>query len=311
MTNETLKTVNQLPEERKTTKTDTLKTTLATIAIWWILSWSLDELKAQEIVKDRVDYQKEISMQQDSTSQEVAATINRFDASSSDWIWIEPDPDWNNGKSENEWEDKWEKDWGEKAPAIDTHGMLYGWTGVAWDFTEICSDKATMIAVVDMSNQVTWLWFTTVRLDDFHNDPNQPASRVTVLNPHLTKSFKDGKIKFSIEWKYALFDNMPKANWFTPDIVWSYSDNWWTIEWMYAHKFKDWPDSEAFRLSVSKKIGKALQLTAQWWYDTWYDKKFYGRVIADVDLWNWFWAQITYIAKYWKLTPTFAVIYKF
>jgi hypothetical protein len=32
---------------------------------------------------------------------------------------------------------------------------------------------------------------------------------------------------------------------------------------MYAHKFKEGPDSDAFRLSISKKIDEVLKLTAQ------------------------------------------------
>ena len=196
---------------------------------------------------------------------------------------------------------------------VDVHGMVQVWSWVAWDYAQMCTDKAALTAVLDVSHQKTWLGFTAVRLDDFHDDPAQPTSKATVLNTHWSKTFwKDGQRHLGVDGKYTFIDHLPQANWFSPDVVWSYSTkDWWAFEWMYGHKFKDGKDSDAFRLSVSKKIDEALKLTAQWWYETWYDKHFYGRVLLDVDLWSGFGAQLSCIAKDWKLTPTAWVMYKF
>ena len=186
------------------------------------------------------------------------------------------------------------------------------WTGVAWDSDEILSERLTTVTVVvDVSHIPTWAWISVARVDDFHNDPEQPLSRVTVLNPHINKNFWE-KWEFwvAVEWKYTFIDNLPEANWFSPDVVLSYKANWWrSFEWVYAHKFLSWPDSDSFRLSVAKQINEAVRLTWQWWYETWYDKHFYWRVIVDVNLWNWFWAQVSCMAKHWELTPTAWIVF--
>lgn len=279
----------------------TLLTTMLLGKVW---DWVAQDVRTQE----KTDDEKELVMQQDSTTKEVAKTFDRFDVDSWQWIWIEPDPDW---WDEWEWETSAEqKDDTDEKWWIAVHWMLYWWTWVAWDYAEVCSDKWTMIAVVDMSHPKTWLGFTGIRLDDFHNDPDQPASRATVLNLHWNQKF--WRFWLWVEWKYTFIDHLPQANWFSPDVVLSYTaDKWRTFEWMYAHKFKTWEDSDAFRLTIAKQVNEALRITWQWWYETWYAWHFYGRIIVDVDLWKWFWAQISCIVKNGKLTPTSWVIYRF
>ena len=288
-----------------------IKVKLASLALLWTLlfgkvaNWSAQEVKTQERKEDG----KEIVVQP--TTQQQTDTIIAFD----EGIWWpdrEPDPipvdDWWETWGWETWSDSWKQS--EWKWWVAVHWMLYGWTWVAWDFAEVCSDRWTLIAVVDMSHPQTWLGFTAIRLDDFHNDPDQPASRATVLNAHWSKNY--WRFWVGVEWKYTFIDHLPQANWFSPDVVLSYTaDGWRTFEWMYAHRFKTWEDSDVFRLTVTKKVGEALKLTWQWWYETWYDKHFYGRIILDVDLWNGFWAQLSCIAKYWELTPTAWVIYKF
>lgn len=242
--------------------------------------------------------------------------------------WIEPDSDDNKVTWTEDWEEEIKVQQNEQLNAqsnpqteavkkdtrIAVHGMVSLWTNwVAWDAAELCSTNPTIIGLVDVSHNKSWLGFTTVRLDDWKSDPDQPASRVTILNPHLTKKFwKDKEFKVGLEWKYALFDKMPEANGFSPDIIWSYNTkNGFTFEWMYSHKFKKWPDSDAFRLSISKKIDEALKFTAQWWYETGYDKHFYGRLLLDINLWNWLVAQASLTAKNGKLTPTTCIVYSF
>lgn len=267
-----------------------------------VVAWTVQEVKTQEKKEDL----KEIVVQPQ--AQALCDTLLTWDDATS-WPDREPDPEW-----DDEW-DEWTSvaDHGEKTDGkwwIVTHWMLYEWTWVAWDFAEVCSDRGTLIAVVDMSHPKTWLGFTGIRLDDFHNDPDQPASRATVLNLHWNKKF--GRFWLWVEWKYTFIDHLPQANWFSPDVVLSYTANGWrSFEWMYAHKFMDWPDSDVFRLSIAKKVNDALRITWQWRYETGYQWHFYGRVIVDVDLWNWFWAQLSCIFKNGKLTPTAWVIYQF
>ena len=198
-----------------------------------------------------------------------------------------------------------------KKPTFSVHGMVSLWTnGIAWDAAEVCSTNPTLIGLVDVSHK-SWFGFRAIRLDDGKSDPDQPASRVTILNPHLTKKFwKDNEFKFDLDWKYTMLDKMSESNWFSSDVIWSYNTkDGFTFEWMYAHKFKKGPDSDAFRLSISKKIDEALKFTAQWWYETGYDKHFYGRFMLDINLWNWLMAQVSLIAKNWKLTPTTCLVY--
>ena len=120
-----------------------------------------------------------------------------------------------------------------KEPKFSVHGMVSLWSnGIAWDAAELCSTNPTFIGMVDVSHTKSWLGFTTVRLDDGDNDPSQPASRVTILNPHLTKKFwENNEFILDLEWKYAMFDKMPECNWFSPDIKWAYSTkDGWTFE---------------------------------------------------------------------------------
>ena len=271
---------------------------------------------------------KEIVMHQDSTRKQVADTISRYDVTWWEWIWIEPDPvDWwewswiePDPELNPEWWEDWEwKAWDEgqqepiKKSRISTHWMVWVWTGISGDFWEITSDEATLTAVLDVTDQNTWFWVMAIRLDDFNSDPEHPVSKVTVLSPHWKKKFwEDWKFWINVELKKTFFDNNPSFNWIYPDVVLSYSADWWrTFEWMYAHRFMNWPDSDAFRLSISKRINDVLNLTWQFRYETWYDRNFYGRVTADVDLWNGFLAQISWIAKYWKITPTICIIRRF
>ena len=209
-------------------------------------------------------------------------------------------------------------DTSKKDPAFSVHGMVSLWTnGIAWDAAEVCSTNPTVIGMVDVSHK-SWLWVTTIRLDDWQNDPSQPASRVTILNPHYTKKlWKNKEFKVDIEWKYTMFDKMPESNWFSPDIKWAYStQDGWTFEWMYSHKFKKWKkDSDVIRLSATKKLDDALRLTAQWWYETDYAKHFYARVMADINLWKKSKKELnvqpSITAKNWDITPTVSINYLF
>lgn len=233
-----------------------------------------------------------------------------------DGVKIEPDPEW------GDWEIWWgeiQDDWWDESvetqkheSGIKLHGCVQAWTSVVPDIAEVCSDKLTMVVCADVSHPKTWLWFTVVRMDDFTSDPEYLASRATVLNPHWTRSLLKGKASISLEWKYTIIDHLSEAGGFAPDILWSYRvGKWWAFEWMYSHSFKKWPDSDFVRLWITKKINDALSLTAQWWYKSDYEWKFFGRIIADINLWNGLWVQLSCIAKNWKLIPTAGVLYRF
>lgn len=283
---------------------------LSTVPLLYALSWSPVEWHAQDLksVDEGVI-----------TTEVVSPKMEEKKVDTIDWgtaiQWTSVrDLEWALGwdeekKSDTGWDQWWEK----KESKIWVHWLAQVWTWVAWDFAIVCSDKAALTTVLDVSHKSTWLWFTVVRLDDFHNDPDQPASRATVLNTHWSKKFgKDWKIWLNVDWKYTFLDHMPDGNGFTPDIVWSYTtDKWRTFEWMYAHKFKKWKDSDAFRLGITKKITEALTFIAQWWYETGYDRDFYGRVIVNFDIWNGLMLQFSCIDKDGKLTPTSWVIFQF
>ena len=194
---------------------------------------------------------------------------------------------------------------------LQVHGFVQVWTSVVPDFAGIFSDKVSGMVCIDAKDKGTWLWLTIVRLDDFHTDPKYPLSRASVVVPYWTISSKDGKRSGWASVEFSFIDQMPGSVGVTPVIVWSYSDSGWTIEWKYFHDFQEWKDMDAVRLWITKKIWKILSLTAQWWYKSDYAGKVYGRVIADVDLWGWFWAQLSCIAKDWKLIPTWWVMYRF
>ena len=195
---------------------------------------------------------------------------------------------------------------------IGVHGSVQLWSGVVPDLAEVCSDKPSMMICVDASDKGTWLWLTVIRLDDFHSDSKYPASKATVISPYRGKTFKDGKLSVWVSWDYTIIDELPDASGLMSKAVLSYSlDSGWTFEWKYMHTFSKWKDSDAIRVWITKKIGDVLELTAQWWYKSDYGRKFFGRVTVDIDLWGWFWAQMSCIAKDGKLTPTAWIVYKF
>ena len=302
----------------------TLKWLLLSTALFWALSWSPTEAWARtvssgddgvkvtavtqpwteamrswrevtQLWEDVAKSWTEVKQQKDTISLEDAIEMMKDEETyvvEKGGPWIEPGPDWE--------------------PWILTHWFVQAWSSVVPDFAEICSDKPALMIGIDATHEKTWLWVTVIRLDDFHKDPKYPVSRATVVSPHRWKSFVDGRVTVWVEGEVVFIDALPDAVWVTAKVVWSYSIwDGWTLDWMYAHSFEKWGGSDWVRLWISKKIDDALRVTAQWWYKTDYEGKFFGRVIADVDLWGWFWAQLSCIAKDWKLTPTAWIIYSF
>ena len=290
---------------------------LTSVALAWVLSlWSPSEWLAQNIsavqeganVTEVTKLWAEAEQEKDRVTLEEAA-----ENTEEDWTYVieeyrpEIEP---NSIQQLEWEDKTLET---KKPRIETHGFIQVWTSVVPDFASIFSDKASMLMCVDATETHSWLWISLIRLDDFSSDPAYPISRASVIVPHRSKSLWEGGkwiVWASVECTFI--DKMPGNIEIMPVVFWSYStDSGWSFEWKYFHIFQKWEDMKSFRLWISKKISDALKLTAQWWYKSDYDKHFFGRIIVDVDLWHWLWAQLSCIAKDWKITPTAWVVYQF
>jgi hypothetical protein len=219
---------------------------------------------------------------------------------------------WDGDDGEKVWDECWNIKREKEKSKIWVHGFIQMWTSVVPDFAGVFSDKPSMLLCVDASDKKSWFWLSYIRLDDFHRDPDYPVSQASVFVPYRSKTFKDGKRTAWASVECTFIDQQPGSEEFMPVIVWSYdTKGGWIFEWKYFHGFRKWTDTDALRLWITKKIGDALRLTAQWWYQTDYDKKFFGRIIADVHLWWWFWAQVSWIMKDWKITPTAWVLYKF
>ena len=68
---------------------------------------------------------------------------------------------------------------------------------------------------------------------------------------------------------------------------------------------------EDFGIWATKTFNETFSLAAQAFYKYDWNHKFSGRVQANVNLKNGLWAQLSFTAKDWKITPTAWVMYKF
>jgi len=302
----------------------TLWKVLPTAALLYALSWSPLEWHAQDVqsVDEGVITTEVVSPE---IEEKKLDTIDWKTAIQ--WIWVKDEDEWASEWDDGEkkpwitgwdwddgddtldvgWDQWWEKAWSR----IWVHGFVQVWTSVVPDFAGIFSDKVSWMIGIDAKDSKTWLWLTVIRLDDFHSDSEFPLSRASVLVPYWSISAKDGKRSAWASVEFSFIDQMPESVWVTPVVVWTYSKSGWTFEWKYFHDIREWEDMDAFRLWITKKIWDILSLTAQGRCKSDYEGKFYERVIADVDLWDGLWAQLSCIVKDWKLTPTMWVVYKF
>ena len=107
-----------------------------------------------------------------------------------------------------------------------------------------------------------------------------------------------------------MLDNFPEWNWFTPFASCSYDINKWknNIGLTFFHEQKN----DSLRLSFQQKIFGALDILAQWWYDTNYDKHFSWAITLNANLWQWFWLQANCKRERdGKIVLTSGVIYQF
>ena len=286
---------------------------LPTTALFWVLLWASSECNAQNTsnVNDGATV-TEVTQQWTEIEWERIIDLE-MDKNVSNNGWSD-DEKYDSIVEPNLGDEKWLADEiiEKEKSRIETHGFIQVWTSIVPDFASIFSDKNSMLMCVSVTDQSSWIWMSLIRLDDFDSDPAYPISKASVIVPYWNKAFGDGKWSFWANVECTFIDKLPGTIDIMPVVVWSYNANsGWTFEWKYFHGFQEWSDMNAFRLWVTKKIGDALNVTAQWWYKSDYDKRVFGRVIVDVNLWNWLWAQLSCIAKDWKLTPTAWVIYSF
>ena len=122
-------------------------------------------------------------------------------------------------------------------------------------------------------------------------------------------SEKDKLLK-EILGKTGEYVNIDKISWshsITP-IVWLTYDawKWWTFDAWACYTFQNWEDVAAFRAGIKKKLNESLSLAAQAIYN-WGSLSW--RVQADVNLWNWFGAQLNFTANK-KLNISSAYVHK-
>lgn len=248
--------------------------------------WVLTETKTLE--KENM-----ITIQQDSTSKEVANTLNLFDAT---WF---------------DWESETLKDaWNEKKSRVEFHWSARLWSNVTPLLWSLLSDKPALRLTIDASDSKSGIWASVIRFDDFNKNMDDPASQLTMVDLYCQKQFW----KFSVTWvwEYVNIDKMPGADSFTPIILCTYDAwKWLTIDACYCHTFQKWTDVEDFRIWATKTFNETFSLAAQAFYKYDWNHKFSGRVQANVNLKNGLWAQLSFTAKDWKITPTAWVMYKF
>jgi len=241
-----------------------------------------------------IENENTITMQQDSTSKDVADTLNRFDVKWSDWESVKTSKD----------------EWNEKGSRIQVHGSARLWSNVTPLLGSVLSDKPAVRLTIDASDPKSGIWASVIRFDDFDKSMDNPASQLTMLDLYCQKQFW----KFSITWvwEYVNIDKIAESDSFTP-IVWCTYDawKWWTIDTWFCHTFQKWTDENDLRIWVTKVFNEAFSLAAQTFIKHNWNLNTSLRVQANVTLENGFWAQLDLIAKDWKITPTVWVMYKF
>lgn len=201
--------------------------------------------------------------------------------------------------------------------------MIQWWSWVSWDYA-VCPKEnwLSLTSVLNVKHEKTWLKLNFVNMDDFGDNK---FSHVFLINPSRTKTFwENSEVEVTVDTKYSMFENFEEWNWWNPDVVCSYKvTNWTKLQLMYGHQFKDWPDTDAIRLTISQIIAESekmvAELEAQWWVQrTWAGETLkinnYYRLILNIRGTNWFWCSASVIInKDWNfsLQPTITVFKMF
>lgn len=273
---------------------------LGTLLFGKVVDWVAQEVKTQE----RKENQNWITLQ--APTQVQSDTLTTWDEATS-WPNREPDPlEW----EESEWWESWDQWWKEKTKTLEVHGTVRWGSDVTPLLWSVLSDNPALMLTIDASNPQTWLWVSIIRADDFDTSMDNPAGQATLVDLYWQKKFWNLSVMWV--WEYAHIDKLPGADSFTP-IVWCTYEawKWWTIDAWAWHTIQEWDDIDVVRLWVTKQLNESLSLAAQGFYRSDLSKKFYGRVQANVILWKGFWAQLSFIAQEWKITPTAWILYKF
>ena len=300
------KSVDKAPAETFGTKARTVLEALAA----WILFMFAKEGFAQDVkVYDPVQTGTETAYQtpddmSDSTisfSDVVSLSDMESDTTVVDSLgwWDEPE----------EWEAPVEESQKQKSK-IEIHGSVRWGSEVTPLLWSVLSDRPALILTLDVSNPQTWLWASVIRADDFSKSMENPASQVTLVDLYWQKKF--WKVWVTAVWEYASIDKLPWAESITP-LVWVTYDawKWWIFDAWVWHTFQKWEDVDMLRIWVTKKLDEAFSVAAQVFYNSELAKKVYIRVQADVSFGKWFGAQLSFIYKEGKLTPTMWVVYGF
>jgi len=197
------------------------------------------------------------------------------------------------------------------------------WSWVSWDYA-VCPKEnwLTLSSAINLKHEKTWLKLNLINKDDFWDNK---FSHVFIINPSRTKTFwENSEIEVSIDTKYAMFENFEEWNWWNPDIVCAYKMNKWTkLQLMYWHQFKDWPDTDAIRLTISQIIAESEKMVAEieaqgwlqrvWAWETLKINNYY-RLIFNIRGTNWFWWSFSVIINKdgnFSVQPTFTVFKMF
>jgi len=300
------KSVDKAPAETFGTKA---RRALETLATWVLLMFAKDGLAQDVKVHDPVQAKTETAYQ---TPADMSDSIISFDeVVTMPDMWVDSTEvdtlEW--WDDPEEWETDAEKT-KEKKSKLEFHGQVWAGSDVTPLLWSVLSDRPALILTLDVSNPQTWLWASVIRADDFSKSMENPASQVTLVDLYWQKKF--WKVWVTAVWEYASIDKLPWAESITP-LVWVTYDawKWWIFDAWVWHTFQKWEDVDMLRIWVTKKLDEAFSVAAQVFYNSELAKKVYIRVQADVSFGKWFGAQLSFIYKEGKLTPTMWVVYGF
>ena len=298
--------------DKDQTQTTWTKNLLRSLGVWLTLLLAKEGLGQEVKVQDPQLTSKEVVYQ--SSPDVLDSTVTWNDAVElasikSDSVW------WGEGEdivdeSQDSWTEETADQTKEKESIFEIHGSVRWGSDVTPLLWSVLSDRPALILTLDVSNPQTWLWASVIRADDFSSSMENPASQVTLFDLYWHKKF--WKLWVTAVWEYASIDKLPWAESITP-LVWVTYDawKWWIFDAWVWHTFQKWEDADMVRLWVTKKLDEAFSVAAQVFYNSELTKKAYVRVQANVSFGKWFWAQLSFIYKEGKLTPTFWVVYWF